>query len=170
MIYLYSAEGGRLTDGCSLHHLPAFILPILLSERGPGVGLTPPSPSQRYNSRKRLFGQEVCALRRSAFARLSGHGITHLDFAGQSCVPCPLRGLSNFPGILPAAPVRFLSLQAAAQTVCQPGMAGPFLHLPCLLTWRPRTLPAVWAAVRPAVRPVRRTCPGWPGRCTPRPD
>ena len=35
----------------------------------------------------RLFGQEVCALRKSAFARLSGHGITHLDFAGQSRMP-----------------------------------------------------------------------------------
>ena len=40
----------RLADGCSLHHLPAFVLPALLPERGPGGGFGQPSPSQRYNT------------------------------------------------------------------------------------------------------------------------
>jgi len=49
----------------------------------------------------RLFGQEVCALRKSAFARLSGHGITHLDFASKVvCHETP----AWFLWILPAAP------------------------------------------------------------------
>ena len=57
MIYLCSTEGKRLADGCKLHHLPAFVLPVLLPERGQGVGLTPSSPSQRYNTLD--FGSKV---------------------------------------------------------------------------------------------------------------
>ena len=45
VIYLCSTEGERLADGYSLHHLPAFILPILLPERGQVV--TPRRPLLR---------------------------------------------------------------------------------------------------------------------------
>ena len=51
----------RLADRSSLYHLPAFVLPALLPERGPGGGFGQPSPSQRNNSRKRLFGPDVGA-------------------------------------------------------------------------------------------------------------
>ena len=36
VIYLCSTEGKRLADGCKPHHLPAFVLPVLLPERGSG--------------------------------------------------------------------------------------------------------------------------------------
>ena len=35
-IYLCSTEGGRLADGCSLHQLPAFILPVSPPKHGCG--------------------------------------------------------------------------------------------------------------------------------------
>ena len=61
VIYLCSAEGKKAGRRVQLHHLPAFVLPALLPERGPGGGFGQPSPSQRNNSRKRLFGPDVGA-------------------------------------------------------------------------------------------------------------
>ena len=53
---------------------------------GSGGDSTQSSPSQRNNSRKRLFGPEVCASRKFVIARFGGQGITHWTFC-ESRVP-----------------------------------------------------------------------------------